>query len=463
MPSQEEISNQQGLLAAHRRTLAHLLRQQASLSQLYTPPGVPEGIRDARNNIERIKRGLRHWGVFVEDLPDDEPMGDEETVWLTDVAKRLKLETPATRPLGSVPQLPALIIGREDDLRLLKAHLGMGLSSRRDALMRAAISLLKARLAMGFSDQQRTPMQRVIAICGWPGVGKTTIAAALAHDPKVAAVFPDGILWSSLGQQPKLDSKLATWGVALGVDDIERCRTVEEMSARLAALLRDKRMLLIVDDVWEAEHISPFMVGGYGCATLITTRDTKIAATVAPTPDHIYRLAVLSNEKALKLLKELAPSVVAQNRAQCLDLVQELEGLPLALQVAGRLLNIETIRGFSVTDLLIELRTNLLKYTAPLDRTDLATQTTPTVAALLRTSTDRLDPQVRDCFAILGPFAPKPATFDLIAMRAVWKVEDPKPIARELVDRGLLEPVSPERFQMHSLLVLHAKSLLTET
>jgi hypothetical protein len=86
----------------------------------------------------------------------------------------------------------------------------------------------------------------------------------------------------------------------------------------------------------------------------------------------------------------------------------------------------------------------------------------PTVTVLLQRSTDHLDELTRDCFAFLGTFAPKPATFDLTAMKAVWHVEDPKPIARTLVDRGLLEPVPTiGRFQMHALLAMHALSLLT--
>jgi hypothetical protein len=98
----------------------------------------------------------------------------------------------------------------------------------------------------------------------------------------------------------------------------------------------------------------------------------------------------------------------------------------------------------------------------PADRVDLANETTPTVAVLLQKSSDRLDEQTHDCFAFLGAFAPKPATFDLAAMQAVWQMDDPKPIARKLVDRGLLEPASAGRFQMHALLVMHAKSLCTE-
>lgn len=53
--------------------------------------------------------------------------------------------------------------------------------------------------------------------------------------------------------------------------------------------------------------------------------------------------------------------------------------------------------------------------------------------------------------------------FDLATMKAVWQVDDPEPIARTLLDRGLLEFVpSLTRYQMHALLVVYAKSLPTE-
>jgi hypothetical protein len=91
-----------------------------------------------------------------------------------------------------------------------------------------------------------------------------------------------------------------------------------------------------------------------------------------------------------------------------------------------------------------------------------ANETTPTVAALLKKSTDLLDVHTLECFAYLGAFAPKPATFDVEAMRAVWDVDDPRPIIRTLVDRGLLETTGQNRFWMHAILVMHAQSFLTE-
>lgn len=349
---------------------------------------------------------------------------------------------PSSFAPGSAPPLPPLIIGREEALRDLKIRIGIAADVQKPA-----------------------PVQVLTAIRGWPGVGKTTVAAALAYDPDVTAAFPDGVLWVSLGPTPNLLSDLATWGRALGTDDLLRARDLDEASAQLAALLRSKRMLLIVDDVWEPEHAMPFKVGGRGCATLITTRLSSVAQALAPTPNAIYRLPVLTDDKAFELLQALAPTVVVQYPQPCLELVHDLEGLPLALQVAGHLLNVEADYGFEVTDLLVELRegAKLLEAKAPADRVDLANETTPTVAVLLQKSTERLDDLARDCFAYLGAFAPKPATFDLDAMKAVWQLENPKPIARTLVDRGLLEYVQEMgRYQMHSLLVMHAKSLLTE-
>jgi hypothetical protein len=73
MPSQEDVANQQELLAVYRRTLAQLLRQQAQIGELYAPPAINYGIDEARANIRRIKATLREWGVPVEDHPDDEP------------------------------------------------------------------------------------------------------------------------------------------------------------------------------------------------------------------------------------------------------------------------------------------------------------------------------------------------------------------------------------------------------
>jgi len=340
---------------------------------------------------------------------------------------------------GLAPPMPPLVVGRDE-----------------------ALDELKSRLGVLPKDKGTARIQVLTAIRGLPGVGKTTMAAALAHDPDIQKAFPDKILWTSLGQKPELLSELATWGRALGTDDLLKCRDVSEATSRLAALLRNKRALLIIDDAWEPSHVAPFNVGGAGCATLVTTRETAVARSVAPSEANVYLLGVLTDEKALELLQLLAPTVVAGHPNQSMELVRELEGLPLGIQVAGRLLNVEASHGFGVKELLSDLRAGrkLLEAQAPADRTDLAKETIPTVAVLLQKSTDRLDSETREYYAFLAAFPAKPATFDLRAVKAVWQVDDPRPTVRILVDRGLLEFVQETgRYYMHALLVLHACSL----
>jgi hypothetical protein len=122
--------------------------------------------------------------------------------------------------------------------------------------------------------------------------------------------------------------------------------------------------------------------------------------------------------------------------------------------------------GWGVSDLLAELRSGANLLAAPIPGEGAAWgpaaggTSSPTVAALLKRSTDSLEPAARERFALLGLFAPKPATFGLEALAVAWDTTDPRPTARTLVARGLLEPISGGRFQTHALLMWHARSLL---
>ncbi len=334
---------------------------------------------------------------------------------------------------GILPPRPPLLIGRE-----------------------RVLDDLKVRARIGGERRAVTVVQ------GWPGVGKSTIVAALAHDPVIAEAFPDGILWASLGEAPNLLVELKVWAEALHLISPGQESSLEAVTVQLTAVLRDKRMLLIIDDLWQVEHAAPFKVGGSGCVMLMTSRLNDVAQALAPTALDLYHLPVLSDEPALELLGILSPETVADYPEESRALVRDLEGLPLAIQVAARLLHNEARLGWGVGELLAELRegSRLLAAQAPSDMLGAGRETTPTIAVLLKRSTDSLDAETQARFALLGLFAPKPATFDLQAMAIAWELDDARPTVRVLVNRGLLEPVSGGQFQLHALLALHARSLL---
>jgi NB-ARC domain len=346
----------------------------------------------------------------------------------------LNLSPPGIAP----PPPPRVFIGREDSLQHVKG-------------------LLTA-------DQLSRNEENITVIHGWPGVGKTSLVSAIGHDPEIAKTFKDGVLWISLEQQPNIITAMARWGRALGSENILKAPTVRDATAQLTALLRKRNMLLIVDDVWETGHAAAFSdAAGEECSVMITTRLPKIAEALTTDQNHTYKLPVLTEEFALMVLRVLVPEVVSQNETECRTLVRDLGCLPLALHVAAGLLRSEVNLGWGVIDLIERIRegTELINRQAPKDRID-KDGNIPSVKVLLQRSTDVLDEQTRESFICLGAFAPKPATFDLSALRAVWQVDDPKPTVRQLVGHGLLEPVGRGRFQMHRILVDHARSLCTE-
>lgn len=316
------------------------------------------------------------------------------------------------------------------------------------------ISDLKSKLTGGNSP--------VVAIHGWPGVGKSTVAAAMANDPEVSRMFPSGVFWASVGQQPDIFSKLSNWAQALDVEAISRARTPKDASDLLRGAFYDKQALLIIDDVWERKDVLPFMVAGPDCATLLTTRFFDVASELA-SPGKVLKLDVLDSGSALELLAQYTPQLVHAQTEQARELVEDLECLPLSLHIAGHLLSMEANMDWGLNDLLTDLRAGnaVLLGKAPPNLIE-GNGTGNTVTALLEKSIQYLEPETRRRFAELSIVAPKPATFNLTMMRSLWQVTDPKPTVRTLVNYGLIEPVGQEHFQMHALLVSYADWLLEQ-
>lgn len=301
-----------------------------------------------------------------------------------------------------------------------------------------------------------------IVVQGLPGSGKTAVATAVADEARTA--FPGGVLWASIGPNPSPLSMLSDWGRTIGAGDLADYKDVRAASARMKALLRDRRVLIILDDVWKAEHVRSLTVGGPESAMLATTRSRRTARETAPS-GTVVELGPLSETEAVSLLEELVPSLDETNQGQLNELVAKLGCLPLALKVAGRLLEEEASVGLGVADLIAQIEKGeaLLAATVPPDLADLVDLTTPTVAALLGRSTDALEDYERERFGRLGVFESGPASSDLPAILAVWDETNEQDISatlRTLVGRGLVDPDGSGRFSLHPVLTMQARSLL---
>ena len=185
--------------------------------------------------------------------------------------------------------------------------------------------------------QTRKPPGMGLAIHGLGGVGKTTLAAALARSHEIAAECPDGILWATLGQEPQVLPLLATWLKILDAGEAA-IWSIEAASLQLRTALHEKSCLLVVDDVWDQAHAKPFLVGGDTCRVIITTRRAQIADNLNA---DIWALGPFSSNQSIELVRTRAANALATPKDLELihTLAERLGHLPLAMQLVGSLLN----------------------------------------------------------------------------------------------------------------------------
>jgi len=269
----------------------------------------------------------------------------------------------------------------------------------------------------------------ITAIHGLGSVGKSTLAAALAHDKDVQAHFCDGILWATLGQQPNLLSLLSGWVQALG-DYSFKATSVEATSIQLRTLLYDLAVLLVVDDAWNTEDAQAFNVGGARCQVLVTTREAGIAEVLGASK---YSLDVMQPSQAMQLLtKKLGRNLTDTETQSAEVLAKELGYLPLALELAAAQVAGGTPWTVLVQDMQLEVaRLISLDNKSARDAHDEASLKKLSLTASLNLSIRRLQEDTRQNFIWLG-ILPEDVTITQAMTATLWDMNDERDAADEL-------------------------------
>ncbi|MCA1990590.1 MAG: CHAT domain-containing protein [Coleofasciculus sp. S288] len=322
---------------------------------------------------------------------------------------------------------------------------------------------LKKRLLTSSSSTAGTLV--VSAIHGLGAIGKSTLAAALAHDEAVKNHFSDGILWATLGQQPDVLSLLSGWVKALG-DYNFQSTSVEATSAHLRTLLDNKAVLLVVDDAWNPKDAQHFQVGNSRCQMLVTTRDGAIADTLRAST---YSLDVMKPEQAMELLtKKLGRELQDAERQSAEALAEAVGYLPLALELASA----QIADGISWAVLLQDIKQEVARlktFDRPgaRDATDEKDLKTLSLTASLNLSVQRLSEDERQNFIWLGVL-PEDVTITQAMTATLWDMDerDAGDTLRYLRSKALLLPGVPLSdgtltFRLHDLLHDLARNLLT--
>ncbi|KAI0501213.1 hypothetical protein KFK09_016156 [Dendrobium nobile] len=198
-------------------------------------------------------------------------------------------------------------------------------------------------------DDRDNPL--VYAIVGMGGIGKTTLAKLVFDDHIIASRFQVN-LWVSVSQNYNENDMLRNIITSAGGDG-ERCHNFDSLSKKVIDIVKDKRVFMVLDDVWETKRVWNDMLRillkrgvAEGSRVLVTTRNEEVAAQMMAV--HSQRVQPLPLEDGWSLLCKSAFPAWVQQKAKDdkwnlkdigIELVKKCDGLPLAINAIGGMLS----------------------------------------------------------------------------------------------------------------------------
>ncbi len=225
-----------------------------------------------------------------------------------------------------------------------------------------------------------------------------------------------------------------------------------------------RRILIVIDDVWEINDAIVLAVGGSHCAYFMTTRFPHIAASFAS--QKAISVPELSEEDGIALLQRLAPEITTDDAENVRTLVRSVGALPLALTLAGRYLHVQGYRGqprrlHAAIERLLK-REQRLYLSTPVALADahpsLSSEAPLSLQSVIAVSDQHLDEQARQALRALSVFPAKPNTFS--EEEALTVSATSIEVLDTLSDAGLLEIGDAGRYTIHQAIADYARASL---
>ncbi|SBT55002.1 AfsR/SARP family transcriptional regulator [Micromonospora narathiwatensis] len=311
-------------------------------------------------------------------------------------------------------------------------------------------------LAQGRKLLRSAPDGSPVVLVGGPaGVGKTLFAVRLAHT--VLDDFPDGQLFVTMrgfdptGTPVTAGEALRGFLDALGVPPDRVPATIEAQAGLYRSLLADRRVLVVLDNVRDAEQVRPLLPGAAGCAAVVVSRN-QLSNLVVAEGARPLRLAPLPTHECRELMaRRLGATRLAGEPAAVEAIIDACGRLPLALAIVAA--RAAAHPEFTLAALAAEL--------PPGGGLDAFTggDTTTDVRAVFSWSYHGLTRGAARLFRLLAAHPGPDFAVAAVASLAGQAADEVRPALRELAAAHLVVEHVPGRLLLHDLLRMYAAEL----
>jgi DNA-binding SARP family transcriptional activator len=293
----------------------------------------------------------------------------------------------------------------------------------------------------------------IAVIAGGAGVGKTALATQWAH--RVASEFTDGQLYLNLqGFGPEAASVSPAEGLGAFLAALQPSAPMPSGLGARANLYRSlvagKRLLIILDNARDADHVRPLLPSSPGSVVVITSRNW-LAGLAATDGARLITLDVLAQTEARMLLAARIGSGRSAEEPDAVAEIAELCGrLPLALAVAAAKAAARPVIP------LAQLAAGMRDPGARLDALDAGDSAASARAVFFWSYTSLTRPAAR-MFRLLGLHPGPDAGPNAVASIAGVPAGQAREMLEELMRSNIVAETGSGRFSMHDLLRTYAR------